>query len=62
MPENDSNISIMFSEALSNPVTLRLYVEDQRYWNNESIKVELSPGSESYFIDVSDYSSLSRVD
>lgn len=62
MPENDSNISIMFSEALSNPVTLRLYVEDQRYWNSESIKVELSPGSESYFIDVSYYCPLTRVD
>lgn len=62
MPENNSNISISFSEALSNPITLQLYVEDQRYWNNETIKVTLSAGSESYFIDVSDYSSLSRVD
>ena len=62
MPENDSNISIMFSEALSNPITLTLNVEDQRYWNYESIKVTLSAGSESYLIDVSDYSSLSRVD
>lgn len=62
MPENDSNISISFSEALSNRITLQLYVEDQRYWNNETIKVTLSAGSESYLIDVSDYSSLSRAD